>query len=37
MLRLTLLAAVLGLILALSPFHEGTWLAGGAAIPVFHP
>ena len=37
MLRLTILAAVLGLILMLSPFSEGTRLASGAAIPVFHP
>ncbi len=37
MLRLTLFAAILGLILMLSPFSEGRWVAGGAAIPVFHP
>ncbi len=37
MLRLTLLAAILSLILMLSPFSEGRWVAGGAAIPVFHP
>ncbi len=37
MLRLTVVAAILGLILMLSPFSEGKWIAGGAAIPVYHP
>jgi hypothetical protein len=37
MLRLTLVAAVLGLILMLSPFTEGTRPASIGAIPLFHP
>jgi len=37
MLRLTLVAAILGMILMLSPFSEPTRLASGAAIPLFHP
>lgn len=37
MLRLTLVAAVLGLILVLSPFSEGTRPASLAAVPLFHP